>query len=266
MPVIKKRKTEQKSEKRAQIQRTDYRSYRLSRKETALFLLEGAALTLLADRLFYQSLFALPFLGPLVVFWVLYMRREKCRERLERLEEHFGQSLSSISVSLRAGLAVEHAFYEAERELRELFGPEDEIVTEFAGMNRQIRNRVPPEKLLIDFADRTDLEEIRSFAEVFAAARRSGGNMAEIVRAASESIGNKILMEREIRMILAAKKSEFRIMCMMPAGVILYMQLASPGFLDVLYGNAFGAVFMTVCLAVYLAAIVIGQRMIRIEV
>lgn len=51
-----------------------------------------------------------------------------------------------------------------------------------------------------------------------------------------------------------------------PAGIILYLQLASPGFLDILYGNPFGICAMTVCLTVYGAAYWMGKRIVEIEV
>ena len=52
----------------------------------------------------------------------------------------------------------------------------------------------------------------------------------------------------------------------MPFGIILYMSLTSPGFLEVLYGNLFGVAVMTGCLAVYLFAWWLGNRIVDIEV
>ena len=60
--------------------------------------------------------------------------------------------------------------------------------------------------------------------------------------------------------------AEQMIMSLMPAGIILYLQLASPGFLDILYGNPFGICAMTVCLTVYGAAYWMGKRIVEIEV
>ena len=73
-------------------------------------------------------------------------------------------------------------------------------------------------------------------------------------------------VKKEIEATLAAKKSEQMIMSLMPAGIILYLQLASPGFLDILYGNPFGICAMTVCLTVYGAAYWMGKRIVEIEV
>ena len=44
-------------------------------------------------------------------------------------------------------------------------------------------------------------------------------------------LGDKIDVKKEIEATLAAKKSEQMIMSLMPAGIIVYLQMTSPGFL-----------------------------------
>ena len=79
-------------------------------------------------------------------------------------------------------------------------------------------------------------------------------------------MGDKIDVKKEIETTLAAKKSEQAIMSLMPAGIILYLQVSSPGFLSVLYGNPFGICAMTVCLGIYAAAYWMGRKIVDIEV
>ena len=79
-------------------------------------------------------------------------------------------------------------------------------------------------------------------------------------------LGDKTDVKKEIDATIAAKKSEQTIMSLMPAGIILYLQISSPGFLDVLYGNPFGICAMTVCLGIYGTAYWLGRRIVDIEV
>lgn len=79
-------------------------------------------------------------------------------------------------------------------------------------------------------------------------------------------LGDKIEVKKEIEATLAAKKSEQMIMSLMPAGIILYLQLTSPGFLQVLYGNAFGVCAMTACLGIYILSYWLGKKIVDIEV
>ena len=49
----------------------------------------------------------------------------------------------------------------------------------------------------------------------------------------------------------------------MPMGILLYLKVTSPGYFDVLYGNVEGVCVMSVCLAVYLAAYALSERMME---
>ena len=52
-------------------------------------------------------------------------------------------------------------------------------------------------------------------------------------------------------------------MNLMPMGILLYLKVTSPGYFDVLYGNVAGVCVMSVCLAVYLAAYALSERMME---
>ena len=133
-------------------------------------------------------------------------------------------------------------------------------------MNAQISLSVPVERLLMDFGRRSGSEDIENFAAVFAAAKRMGGSTADIVRETAVTITSKIDVEREIETAIAAKKYEQKIMSVMPAFIILYMQLTSPDFLTVMYTSFFGRLAMTACLAVYSGALMWSAKIVDIRV
>ena len=82
----------------------------------------------------------------------------------------------------------------------------------------------------------------------------------------ADMLEEKIETKQEIDAAIAAKKMEQGVMSVVPCGIILYMQITSPGFLDVLYGNITGIVVMTVCLGGYVMAYRAGKRMVEVEV
>ena len=55
-------------------------------------------------------------------------------------------------------------------------------------------------------------------------------------------------------------------MDVVPIGIIAYLKISAMGTLDVLYGNLFGVCFMTVCLALYVGAIYLSERILDIRV
>ena len=246
--------------------RVDYRSYQFSRKEYAQLALLYAALLSAVVWLFYSRALVLLAAAPLYPYYIRYMRRRRAAARQKRLGFDFHTALNSLSVSLRAGRSVENAFPEAARDLRDTVGPEADITREFLWISQQIRVSVPMETVLFDFAGRSGVEDIENFAAVFSAAKRMGGDMAGILRSAAEAIEGRIDVEREIETTLAAKRMEQKIMTAMPAMIIVYMRLASPGFLDVMYTTALGALVMTACLAVYGAAVWWSGKIVDIQV
>ena len=66
--------------------------------------------------------------------------------------------------------------------------------------------------------------------------------------------------------MVAGKRMEQKIMTVVPLGIICFVKVTSPGFLDVLYGNPVGMAIMTVCMASYFAAVKMGERILSIEV
>ncbi len=246
--------------------KTEYDAYMLSGKELFFCLGKGIVVTGVFAYVFYRSfwgLSALPF-----VFWLL-LRRErttKIRERKERLSLQFTDTVLAVSAGMQAGRAAENAFLEAEREIRTLYGKECEMAKELALLRKGLKNQLPLEELLRGLGERSHVEEIRDFTEVFAVAKRLGGNLSEIIGRTAQLTQQRMEVEREIQTLLSAKKYEQKVMIWIPFLLFGYMQMSSPGFFDVLYHNAAGVLIMSVCLALYLSACALGERFMDIRV
>ena len=124
-------------------------------------------------------------------------------------------------------------------------------------MIRGLENNVILEKLLYDLGVRSRLPDIMQFADVFLIAKRSGGNLTEILEKTAGVIEQKIETDKEIQLMISAKKMEQK---------IFYIGTTSRGFFDVLYHNLVGVAVMTVCLLFYGAAYRISKRIVEIEV
>ena len=55
-------------------------------------------------------------------------------------------------------------------------------------------------------------------------------------------------------------------MSIVPYGIIGYMSLSFPEFMNELYGNMAGIGVMTLCLGIYAGAYYLGIRILRIDV
>lgn len=244
----------------------DYRSYQFSPRELARNLLLYLVLDLIISWLFFQSLpVALLFLPGCFLF--LNMRRKSLQQaRQTQMLAEFTTGMQLVSASLQAGYAVENAFCEALPELRKIYPPDSFVIREFSRIRRKLAVSVPIETLLLDLADRCQIDDIRNFAEVFQTAKRSGGDLMRIIRNTVTDIQEKAEVRQQIEADVSGKVLEQKVMSLVPILLIAYVNLTSPDFLAVCYETLAGRLLMTACLAIYLLAFLWGQHIMRIEV
>lgn len=246
--------------------RTDYRRYRLSLRDWLFYGGGGAAFCALTAYTFYRSFAAFLLLLPLgAVVYPLYQRQALCSSRKRKLQLQFKDGIGMLSSFLGAGYSVENAFSASAAELRNLYGEEAMITKEFMQISADIRLNKPVEALLSDFGRRSGLEDAANFAEVFRIAKRSGGELCSIIAHTAEVIREKTSVSEEINMLTASRRFEQRIMNLMPFGIILYIDLSSAGFFDVMYLTVLGRGIMTACLLGYVGAWVLSDRILDIS-
>lgn len=252
---------------REEIIRIDsYEEYRLSAKEYIRYILQGTAIICVIGWLFYQSIYGVLFASPLLYPYLKRIRVRLASKRKWRLGIEFNDGIISLSAALKAGYSAENSFEEALKDLKILHGGDAMIIREFTRIINQVNMNIPVEKALGDFAERTGIEDILSFSEVFMTAKRTGGDLVSIIKSTSSTLNGKTEVKREIITMLTAKKYEADILKLLPLGIILYLRLSSPGFLDPLYHNIAGIIIMTVILTLYIGAYCLINRISSIAV
>jgi tight adherence protein B len=213
--------------------------------------------------LFYHSWLALVLLVPFYPVFLRLKSKRLLQQKKQELCLQFKEAILSVAAALNAGYSVENAWTEARTEMVQMYGEKALIVRELTQIQAHLSMNVPLEELLQDFARRSDLEDVSSFCQVFFFAKRTGGNFVGIIRATAERIGEKIDLQQQLMADLAARRLESQIMNVVPLAILLYLQLTSPGYFDILYGNLAGVCIMSACLLVYLFAYALSERMFQ---
>lgn len=229
-------------------------------------ILRAALLDAMLAYLFYNTWIAAILLIPVSVFYLLQWREDYCRKKEQEFRGQFQNGMQILASALKAGYSVENAIKETEKDLRPLYPKDSRIRREFNRMIHELNMNLTAEQVLKDMAKRIQQEDVDNFVTVFATAKRTGGDSISILKNTVQMIGDKIEVEREIQTLLASKKLEFNVMCIIPLGMVLYMRMAFPEFLSVLYGGIPGVILMSICLGVYAFAWRMGTKMIQIEV
>jgi len=229
-------------------------------------MVKSSCVTALTAWLYYRSVFCLPALIPVWIWYYRGLERECIRRKKQEFLSQFKEMIQTISSALNTGYSIENAVKESQKELKLLYSEKEMISKELAMLVRKLRMQIPVEQAMEEMAAKVELEDVETFAAVFVTAKRSGGDMIAIMRNTSGQIADKIDVRREIDGVLAAKRYEFKIMSGIPYIIIAYMSLSFPEFMTCLYGNGIGIGVMTVCLMVYIGAYYLGARLIEIEV
>ena len=243
----------------------NYGEYQAKGAEKRKFLCRGFLLTSAIAWLFYRSFFAVLLFAPGACILLKWQERNKIKKRKWELNQQFKQGILSLSAALNAGYSIENAFKEAVGDLLLMYEEDADIIREFSWISSQISMNRPVEEALSDLAVRTEIEDIENFAEIFQTAKRTGGDIMKIIRQTGKNIEERFEIMREMDTMIAQKKLEANIMSVVPLGIIVYMWIASPGFLDILYGNLFGCIFMTVMLLIYAGAYCLMKKITNIH-
>lgn len=244
----------------------DYSTYHLQKKEAIFYGILYLFILCVVSILFYNSLLPFFVFFPFIFIYYKYLAQYLCKKRKTALLLQFRDMLYAISSALSSGYSLENAFLETYKEMLLLYGQQSDICAELQIIHQKLNLNIPIEIIFSDFALRSGCEDIRMFSEILTIAKRQGGNLINIIRSSSETIREKIDIQREIKTILSSRKYEQNFMSLMPILIMTYLRITSNGFFDVLYHNLIGIVFMTAALVVYLSAIILGIKLADISI
>lgn len=244
----------------------DYGKYRFTFPEMILYLVEGCGLIVLIGKCFYDSYLAMIILLPSIVLFFRWKKRELNEQRKLLLRTQFKDMVLAVLANQKAGYSVEKAFVEAKKDMEMLYGKKCDMYLELGYIEKGLQNNMTLENLLLSLGERSGVSDIQDFAEIFYIAKRSGGNIASIIRTTVQMIEDKLEVDQEIQVALNAKKMEVSVMCCIPFFMILYLDITSPGFFDCMYHNLFGIIIMTICLISCCFAFLLSRKIVSIEI
>lgn len=184
--------------------------------------------------------------------------------RKKKLSRQFRDMLDGLTTSLGAGNNVPDSFLAVYDDLKIQYEEDAYILRELeiviAGMN----NNTPVEDILTDFGARSDIEDIKSFANVFRICYRKGGNIRDIIRNTQSILADKMEIREDIETVVTSNKLEQNLMLVMPVALIGVIKFSSPDF-AANFTTVSGIVSTTIALGCFVAAYFIGKAVLNIK-
>ena len=245
----------------------DYDVYIMSKKEKVTTIIAAAVLIFIVGIIFYHNI-VLSLLLSLFALKAPKIRvKSIIKKRKVELNNQFRDLLYSVSSSMEAGRSLEMAFKDALRDLAIIYPNEKTaIIRETTYIVRKIEMNEPIEQAILEFAERSHIDDIENFADIIKVCKRTGGNLADVIRSTSNVIGEKIETKREIETTITGKKFESRLMSVMPIFMVAILSLSSPEFMAPVFDTVVGNVVMTIAIFLFVGAFLISEKIVDIKV
>ena len=233
------------------------------KSKTIIFYSIG--ITLLIMLLFYRSVWGGIWFPLVWMFQKKLAQNKYVEHRKTQLRTEFLHGLGVLNSSLQAGLSLENAWREVEKETRSLYGENSEFYCELKEMNQRTAHNMPIEKLFLSLAYRCGLDEMIQFAELMEFGKRSGSNWKAIIDTSVNQMKEREEAKQEIEVMVAEKKMEQQVMNLVPLGLLAFLQFSAWDYMSVLYHNWFGVITMSLFLVGYTVAIMLSQKILKVE-
>ena len=244
--------------------KTDYAVSELELKEELQCFVEGFVIVCLFSYFFYRSYMAVIILAPGIWFYRKEKKKQSGKKRKYILEQQFQETLLSIQTNLQSGYSIENAFLESRSYVVSIYGKSCDMAKELMWIKKGLANGDSLEHLLWDLGRRCPESGLEDFANIYAIACKTGSGWTEVITKIIADIRQRMETKQEIETLIHGKKVESRLMSIIPFFILLYMDVTSKGYFDVLYHNPAGIIIMTICMAAYIFAFLMSEKITEI--
>ena len=249
---------------------TDYKKCPMTKLQHILMYIVFTAAAAVVLNIFYKE----PVFSVVIALFVAptfesEFAKAQVKKRRKKLRSQFCDMLEAMSVASRAGNNELKALESAYHDLKMTYNENADIVREAEGIINRNKNGIPLRVLFKDLGERSGVDDIKSFGEIYEIIEGRSDRFSDIIKQTQQMISDKIEIEEEIETVLTAPKNENRIMLVMPALLVLLMGAGGGGFLEWLYAEEtkfYGFIVISVCIAIFILAYLIGQKMTNIDV
>ena len=243
---------------------TDYTVYILTTRQKLLAVGAGFLIGYAAGYVYFDNATVGLIVGLIAGYKAISIYRNKLfNDRKKELRLQFRDLLESLSNSFTVGRTARGAFENAYTDMIAEHGEKSYIVKEVWLICTAYKNQgIEIKELLKDFAQRSEIDDIRSFAGVFEVSTDLGGNIAKVIRETRDMISDKIEIELEIQTMVTGQKNQLNVLAIMP----LVMSLLTRSFSTGGGGGALVIIVKIFALGLFVFAYWMGTRIVDIKV
>lgn len=246
---------------------TDYDVYVMGKTEKVVNIVTAAVVLFVVGYIFYHNIVISAALMLLAFKWPRIRTEQIIKKRKNQLTLQFKDMLYSLASALSVGKSVESGIRDTLNDLRVIYpDSKTDILMEMEYILRGIGMNNTVESMFSQFAERAHLEDVDNFVDIFVTCKRTGGDLMEVMRSTSHTIGEKIEVKQEIETTISGKKYEFRFMMVIPVIMVLFLTLTSGDYMNQVFTTIAGRIAMTVAILLFGISYFVGSKVMEINV
>jgi tight adherence protein B len=186
--------------------------------------------------------------------------RSALSKRAEKLREQLPDVLTIMASSLRAG----HSFLQSlDTVAKEIAHP---AAAEFQRVVAEIRLGRPAEDALESLAERVGSPDFMWAVLAVNIQREVGGNLAEILDTVADTLRERAMLRRQIKVLTAEGRLSAWVLGLLPFGIALYMFAVNPDYIGLLWKSTYGIIMLIVAGLLLVAGILWMKKIVDIDV
>ncbi|HSN11529.1 MAG TPA: type II secretion system F family protein [Propionibacteriaceae bacterium] len=203
---------------------------------TAAALALGAATMLFAGPILGLLVTVIiPVLGWLALGFLVSRRKRAFADQLD-------STLQMMAASLRAGYSLLQAIQAMSTEA------DSPTKDEFSRVLNETRIGRPLNESLVEVSTRMGSEDFNWVAQAIAINREVGGNLADVLDGVAHTIRERNQLHRQVAALSAEGKLSAVILMALPFGVVAFLTVANPGYLNRLFTSTIGWIIVGVAI------------------
>jgi tight adherence protein B len=182
------------------------------------------------------------------------------KRRADKLREQLPDVLTIMASSLRAG----HSFMQAlDTVAREIAQP---AATEFQRVVAEIRLGRGTDEALEALAVRVGSPDFRWAVLAVNIQREVGGNLAEILDSVADTLRERAMMRRQIRVLTAEGRLSAWVLVALPIAIAVYMFAVNPDYIGLLVTTKVGLIMLGTAISLLIVGMVWMRKIVNIDV
>jgi tight adherence protein B len=221
--------------------------------------LAALAAGLLGGILLRNPIFALVFAAPAAAAPFVWLSR-RVTKRVNRLDSQLPDVLMILASSLRAG----HSFLQALDSVAKEIG--DPASPEFTRVVAEIRLGRKFEDAMNSMAERIGTEEFKWAVMAVNVQHEVGGNLAEILDILAETVRERQVVRRQVKVLAAEGVLSMRILVVLPFLLTLYIVKVNPDYMRLLWTTRLGWIMIALASILMSVGILWARKVVKIDV